>query len=160
MRVCAILDNSTRDEVFGNTPTDRGQVFYEWINQGYGRLVIGGTQLRDELGGNNEQPGSVNFRRWLPTAIRLGRVAQPNDDTVVDAAAKALKTQGICQSNDPHVLALAQHTGAQLLYTNDQALQRDFGNRAIIGGIGGKVYPNTDYREFLNNRRNRRLCNR
>ena len=158
--MCAILDNSTRDEVFGNLPTDRGRFFFDWINQGQGRLAIGGTKLRTELGGSTQQPGSVNFRRWLPTAIRLGFVIQPDDDDMVDAAADNLEAQGICLSDDPHVLALAQDTGARLLYSNDEALRQDFTNRAIIGGVRGKVYPNTDYREFLNDRRNRRLCSR
>ena len=158
--MCAILDNSTRDEVFGNAPTDRGRFFFDWINQGKGRLAIGGTKLRAELGGSIQQPGSINFRRWLPTAIRLGLVTQPDDDDVVDATARNLEAQGICLSNDPHVLALAQQTGARLLYSNDGDLQEDFRNRGIVGGVRGKIYPNTGYREFLNDRRNRRLCSR
>ena len=158
--MCAILDNSVRDEVFGNAPTDRGRLFYEWINRGQGRLAIGGTKLREELGGSTQQPGSVNFRRWLPTAIIRGFVIQPDDDEIVDEAARNLETQGICLSNDSHVLALAQDTGARLLYSNDEALRRDFTNRDIIGGVRGRIYPTTRYREFLNDRRNRRLCAR
>ena len=158
--MCAILDNSTRDEVFGNAPTDRGRFFFEWISQGRGRLAIGGTKLRAELGGSTRQPGSANFRRWLPTAIRLGRVMQPDNDDVVDMAASDLEAQGNCLSDDPHILALARHIGARLLYSNDQALRDDFTNRAIIGGVRGKIYPNTGYQEFLNDRRNLRLCSR
>ena len=158
--MCAILDNSTRDEVFGSAPTDRGRFFFEWINQGQGRLAIGGTKLRSELGGSTQQPGSVNFRRWLPTAIRLGRVTQPDNDGAVDMAASDLEVQGNCLSDDAHILALTRHTGARLLYSNDQALRDDFTNRAIIGGVRGKVYSNTGYQEFLNDRRNRRLCSR
>ena len=158
--MCAILDNSTRDEVFGDTPTNRGRLFYEWINRGQGRLAIGGAKLREELGGSTQQPGSVNFRRWLPTAIIRGLVTQPDDDAVVDAAARNIEAQGICLSNDSHVLALAQDTGARLLYSNDEALRQDFTNPAIIGGVRGKIYPNTGYRDFLNDRRNRRLCRR
>ena len=158
--MCAILDNSTRDEVFGNVLTDRGRFFFEWINQGQGRLAIGGTKLRAELVGSTQQPGSVNFRRWLPTAVRLGRVMQPDDDDAVDLVASDLEAQGNCLSDDPHILALAQHTGARLLYSNDQALRADFTNRAIIGGVSGKIYPNTGFQEFLNDRRNRALCAR
>ena len=158
--MCAILDNSTRDEVFGNAPTDRGRLFYEWINQGQGRLAIGGSKLREELGGSTRQPGSINFRRWLPAAIRLGFVTQPDDDEMVDMAARDLEARRICLSDDPHVIALARDTGARLLYSNDEALRQDFTNRAIIDGVRGKIYPNTGYREFLNDRRNRRLCSK
>lgn len=158
--MCAILDNSARDEVFGDTPTERGRVFHAWLNEGRGRLVIGGTKLRNELGGSNgQQPGSANFRKWLPAAIRRGRLAQW-DDKAVDNAASVLEEQGVCQSDDPHVVALAQASGARLLYTVDRALQEDFTNPVIIAHPRGKIYPTAGYRDFLNDRRNRNLCGR
>ena len=157
--MCAILDNSARDEVFGDTPTERGLAFHEWLNAGRGRLVIGGTKLRAELAGNRRQPGSVNFRKWLPEAIRLGRLAQW-DDNEVDNVASVLEEQGVCQSDDPHVVALAQASGARLLYTVDRALQQDFTNPVVIANPRGKIYPTERYRDFLNHRRNRNLCGR
>ena len=158
--MCAILDNSARDEVFGDTPTERGLVFHEWLDKGRGRLVIGGTKLRHELAGSSgQQPGSANFRKWLPAAIRLGRVSQW-DDQEVDNVATALAEQGVCQSDDPHVVALARASGARLLYTVDRALQQDFTNPIIIANPRGKIYPTARYRDFLNNRRNRNLCGR
>ena len=40
----------------------------------------------------------------------------------------------------PHVLALAQVSGARLLYSNDQTLQRDFKNSKLIKNPRGNVY--------------------
>ena len=51
-----------------------------------------------------------------------------------------LRTEGVCKSNDLHVLALALVSGARLLYTNDTALIDDFGNREVIARPRGKIY--------------------
>ena len=167
--MCAILDNNVRDHVFGNAPTERGLIFYNWLNSGKGRLVISGTQLRAELAGNRQpggelagnrrQPGSVNFRKWLRAAIKLGRVEQCDDREVDDAARDLIKDR-VCRSDDPHVIALARASGARLLYTNDDDLEADFKNARLISKPRGKIYPHEGCQEFLNDRRNRRLCAR
>ena len=157
--MCAILDNSVRDQVFGNAPTERGRIFYNWLNTGKGRLVIGGKKLRAELAGNRPQPGSANFRKWLPTAIRLGRVTEW-DDREVDDATRDLKKDKVCQSDDPHIIALARASGARLLYTSDDDLESDFKNARLISKPRGKIYPHESCQEFLNDRRNRNLCAR
>ena len=43
----------------------------------------------------------------------------------------ALTLSDSCRSNDPHVIALAQINGARLLYSNDEALQKDFGDKRL-----------------------------
>ena len=65
----------------------------------------------------------------------------------------------MCESDDPHIIALAQISGARLLYTNDLALQRDFRKRDLIADPRGKVYSThrrDDYteahRKLLSNR--------
>ena len=57
------------------------------------------------------------------------------------------------QSNDAHVIALAQLSGARLLYTNDGDLQKDFRNKNLVDNPEGKVYsteaeknPNKEFR--------------
>ena len=61
------------------------------------------------------------------------------DETVDDHAA-GLRGEGVCRSNDLHVIALALVSGARLLYTNDRALIDDFGNREIVARPRGKIY--------------------
>ena len=61
-------------------------------------------------------------------------------DQDVNGRAETLRRSNICTSNDEHVIALALVSGARLLYTNDQALIDDFGNREIVAGPRGKVY--------------------
>ena len=153
--MCAIVDANVGHEVFGDAQSDAGRYFFEWLNRANGgRLAIGG-KLREELCSNR------NFLRWLSVAGRLGRTINVSDDHV-DVETESLRTQGICRSNDEHVLALARLSGARLLFTNDQALQTDFRNRAIIGGVRGRIYTTRersdvrrDHRDLL---RRRDLC--
>ena len=130
--MCAIVDNNVRDQVFGNNRPDAGEFFFNWLEERSGRLVVGGELLR-------ELSGYSNFTAWLPDAIRSGRVSVIPDEAV-DAEAASLRAEGLCRSDDEHVLALARLSGARLLFTNDRALQEDFRNRAIVGGVRGRIY--------------------
>lgn len=130
--MCAIVDVNVTSEVFGNPRPPAGQMFLEWLESPRGQLVIGG-RLRTELNRNERLLG------WLKSATRFGRVRTVSDDDV-DERAKRLRREGICTSNDEHVLALALVSGARLLYTNDNALIADFKNREIIADPRGRVY--------------------
>ena len=130
--MCAIVDVNVASEVFGSPRPPAGQVFFEWLESPRGQLVVGG-RLRDELNHNARLLG------WLKSATRFGRVRLVSDDEVDDRA-KRLRREGICTSNDEHVLALALVSGARLLYTNDNALIADFKNRAIVAGPRGRIY--------------------
>ena len=130
--MCAIIDTSVVGLVFGDDRPEAGVEFFKWINSGKGKLVVGG-ELRKELSGSTE------FRLWWQQAQLAGR-AKSFDDAEIDEQTQKIKTAGGYRSNDPHVLALAQVSGARLLFTNDQALKRDFGNSRLIGPRRGKVY--------------------
>ena len=153
--MCAIVDANVGHEVFGDTQSEAGRYFLDWLNRTNGGTLVIGGKLREELCSNN------NFLRWLRTAVRLGR-ALNFDDQEVDAETESLRAEGICSSNDEHVLALARLSGARLLFTNDQALQGDFRNRAIVGGVRGRIYTTRErsdvrrtHRDLL---RRRDLC--
>ena len=64
--MCAVLDASVCSMVFGGEDRpDAGRRFFEWVNSGKGRLVIGG-KLRDEL------YQSQKFKNWAATAVQYG----------------------------------------------------------------------------------------
>ena len=131
--MCAIVDNNVRDQVFGaNSQSPAGRFFLDWLSSGRGRLVVGGKLLR-------ELNGYSDFNRWLRTALARNRARQIDDDRV-DAETEAIRARQICRSDDEHVLALAQVSGARLLFTNDRALQDDFTNRRIIPNPRGRIY--------------------
>ena len=130
--MCAIMDNNVRHEVFGDNQTEAGKLFLNWLTSKGGVLVVGGKLLQ-------ELADSPKFKEWLQEAQRAGRARRISDQEVNNET-ENLREQRICQSNDEHVLGLARVSGARLLFTNDQALTRDFKNRQIIRGVRGRVY--------------------
>ena len=130
--MCAILDNNVRHEVFGDSQTEAGKFFLDWLDKKDGMLVVGGKLLQ-------ELSGYSNFVQWLQQALLSNRARRISDQEVNNET-ENLREQRICQSNDEHVLGLARVSGARLLFTNDQALTNDFKNRNIIPGVRGRVY--------------------
>ncbi len=144
--MCAIVDTNVANEVFGSSPCPAGEKFLDWINKGSGRLVVGGKLLK-EL-----ESGSPCFRNWATQAISSGTMRIVNRGRV-DARTVELREEQTLKSDDPHVIALAQLSGARLLYSNDGDLQKDFKNKILIDNLEGKVYstdeennPNKEFR--------------
>ena len=139
--MCAIVDNDVRHEVFSpDSQTKAGKHFLNWLDEGNGRLVVGGKLWRElsEYG---------HFQKWFQVAITSSRAFRFKDDEV-DASESEIRSKQICQSNDEHVLALALVSGARLLFTNDRNLQQDFGNREIISSPRGKVYTTVRHKDI------------
>ena len=138
--MCAIVDANIASEVFGPNRCPASEKFLEWVNKGRGRIVVGG-KLLEEL---EKLPG---FREWAQNARLAGIVRTTNGDTV-NARAKQIGDSGICQSDDPHVIALAQISGARLLYSNDKTLHQDFKRKTLVDGPRGKVYSTVEDKNF------------
>ena len=129
--MCVIIDANAAHQVFGDSKSEAGEFMLSRLSPRI-QLAVGG-ELLDEL----ERIGG--FSRWLLTARRTGHARLIPDDDVNEETDR-LRAQATCQSNDHHVLALANASGARLLFTNDSALQNDFRNRRIIGGTRGRIY--------------------
>ena len=149
--MCAIIDVNIAAEVFGSNRPSAGVAFSNWLNSGRGQLVVGGKLLQ-------ELDGDHKFRTWRQQAVLAGRVALCNNDAVNEKM-KKLQRENACRSDDPHVIALAQISGARLLYSNDADLQQDFKDKNLIDSPRGKVYS-TRYNEDFQDRHRRLLGNR
>lgn len=153
--MCAIVDANVVHEVFGSNLPRAGERFFDWIEKGSQRFVVGGKQL-EEI-----EQGSEAFRKWASEAITAGKMRVVNKFEV-DAKAREIENEGGYQSDDPHILALAQVSGARLLYSNDGNLQEDFGNKDLIDHPRGKVYSTRVNKDFQPEHRrllaNRNLC--
>ena len=153
--MCAIVDANVMHEVFGSNLQSAGEQFFDWIEKGTKRLVVGG-KLREEL-----EQSSEDFRKWARVAIRTGKIRIVNTNEV-DAKTREIENEGGYVSNDPHVLALAQVSGARLLYSNDGDLQEDFGKKSLIDRPRGKIYSTRRNKDFQPVHRrllaNRNLC--
>lgn len=139
--MCAIIDANVVHEVFGSNLPSAGERFFDWLERGNERLVVGG-KLLEEL-----EASSEGFRLWASEAAEAGKMRVLNKDEV-DAKTREVENDGGYESNDPHVLALAQVSGARLLYSNDGDLQADFKNRQLIDNPPGKVYSTRENRDF------------
>lgn len=134
--MCGIVDANVAGEVFGGRPTPAGRAFFDWLNSGRGRLVVGGELLR-------ELEGSRDFTAWAKVATLAGRMTTLGREEV-EARTRQIEHGAEHASNDPHVLAVAQVGGARLLFTNDERLEQDFKNRSLIDGPRGRVYHTRD----------------
>ena len=143
--MCAIVDVNIVPELFSSNSLSAGRKFLEWLDSGTGVLVVGGILL-EEL--NNTQA-----KMWLETAIRSERAFRI-DSNKVNARTSVLEMEHSYKSDDPHILALAQLSGARLLYTNDRDLQADFKNKALIDTPRGKVYSTLQDKEFKESHKN------
>ena len=153
--MCAIVDANVVSEVFGSNPPPAGEKFFDWLNRGSGRLIVGG-KLLEEL-----EQGSADFRRWGREAQLAGRMIIANKSEV-DARTEQIQSEDAIRSDDPHVIALAQVSGARLLYSNDGNLQRDFKNKSLIDDPRGKVYSTSEDGSFQRSHdrllKNKNLC--
>ena len=130
--MCAIVDANVAHQVFGPDRPEAGIKFFNWIASGKGRLVAGGKLLK-------ELSGSEAFRAWW-SQPQLAGLTTTFQEKTVDRQTQEVERERVHQSNDPHVLALAQISGARLLFTNDRDLQQDFKNSKLIEPSGGRIY--------------------
>lgn len=155
--MCAILDASVLNMVFGPSLSTEGTQFFKWLNSGKGRLVIGG-KTKVELYQNG------NFARWAKQQVLAARLVSHGreskkmrfasvveyDDTAIEAETRRIEKQKLLfESNDLHVIALARVSGARLLYSKDGKLQQDFKNEHLVHSPRGKVYSNKAHQHLL-----------
>ena len=146
--MCAIVDTNAAHKVFGSNQahaTGAGEGFLRWLNSGKGKLVIGGERFDQEL---SRVP---KFREWADQAQRAGRLIRQSKDRI-DQETERIENSGCLKSDDPHIIALAQVSGARLLFSNDRELQDDFKNPEIINNPRGKIYSTLRNNDFTNDK--------
>ena len=119
--MCAIIDANVRDDVFRKR-TEEGRHFHHWLMKRGGRIIIGGTKLRDELFGQSRA------YKALFAQLELAGRAIVKDAAKVDALAQDMESEGGWESDDWHIIALTQlHINeVRVLYSKDIPLHEDF----------------------------------
>lgn len=143
--MCAIIDADVVSKVFCLNRKPAADQFFNWVNAGQGRLVIGGT-LEIELYKNG------TFRSWAESALKAGRLRFENKKSVMDKS-KELKASYRLRSDDPHTIALAMVSGARLLYSNDKDLHKDFKNEKLINDPQGRIFSTNNSENFTRQKR-------
>lgn len=149
--MCAIVDANVTHLVFGPRQSDAGKQILQWIQQKPNRLWSGGLLYREM------QDNSVEFRRWAVQAQLAQRIRILPEDEIQRKAARIEQDFDLC-SKDSHVLAIALLSGARLLFSDDQNLQKDFRDRTVISQPRGKLFPTQD--GVGSDRRRKQLLNK
>lgn len=103
--------------------------------------ILDAGTVAEVFGEERNAPGR-QFFEWLET---------PHARLIVGGRNPSLT------SNDPHVIALADVSGARILYSNDENLRDDFRNSVLVSSPRGKLYPTGESAKA--ERRRRRLLN-
>ena len=152
--MCAIVDANAVWEVFGSNRPEAGQKFFDWLTVGSGILIIGGKLL-------SEVSKDKRFNKWASEAIKSGKM-RIEDSTEIEKREVEIARTCQVKSNDVHIVALAQVSGARLLYSNDGRLIGDFKDKSLIDRPRGKTYRTSDDPAFTPSKRallaNRALC--
>jgi hypothetical protein len=144
--VCAIIDANQFSLAFSAPPDSRYVPLLRWLLDGGGALAYGGTKYASELGAH------ANAVAFFAERFRAGRAVRiPND--AVDAKTASLASQGQCESNDEHIIALALLSGARTICTQDEALTRDVRNPTLLSDPRGRVYRTAAHSHLLTHHR-------
>lgn len=144
--MCLIVDTNCLSLTFSDPPHDDLRPIAEALFKGNAQLTIGGTKLRKEYRKHSDAI------RALALLDRNGQTKYVND-TEVDKQELKLIEQNVCQSDDQHIVALAQISGTRLVCTKDQNLHADITNKGLLDKPRGSVYQNAGHSELL-----RRFC--
>ncbi|WP_419166796.1 hypothetical protein [Candidatus Palauibacter sp.] len=107
--MCAIIDLNVVGDVFKRNRSRAEEQFFDWLERPGARLVIGGKLWKEELRRNG------NFAAWAQEGLRAGRVKEFPEDAVNEES-DVVSAEGLCKSDDPHIIGLARVSRARLLY--------------------------------------------
>ena len=138
--MCIIID-ANRMGVFLTEPPDHDAApIHDWLRKKGGKIVYStGGKFAAEVRGRTRERLTLYARSGQAIYIEARRFRDKQSSLANDDI----------KSDDPHVLALAQESGARLLYTDDTALMRDFKDKRFIDKPRGKVYRNQTHVELL-----------
>ena len=140
--MCLIVDASRLGDCLAEPVKPDTEPILSWIRRG-GRLIYStGGQYGSEL------DRSPQLKRKLRDWVQAGRAQLVPSDQFLDDE-RALASRRDLRSNDPHILALARHSGARVLYTGDGRLMEDFKNKSLIDGPRGRIYSGAANKRLL-----------
>ena len=141
--MCIIVDADRMSIFLADPEHSDAAPIHTWLRRGRGKLVYStGDKFRCELRGRAT-------KERLAALVQAGQ-ARFLPPSSVEEQERQLKAEGVCRSNDRHVLALARASGTRLLFTGDAALQTDFKDRKILANPRGRIYSGARNRQLLN----------
>ncbi len=140
--MCIIVDANQMGTFLREPRRPEVEPIHKWLEKS-GRLIYSDDgQFRRELGHTAKQK--------LQGYVQAG-VAKGIPSSSFHAIEANYQSNENVKSDDAHILALAKHTGARLLFTEDKNLIEDFKNKDLINKPRGKVYKNQEHAHLLSN---------
>lgn len=152
--MCVIIDANIADDVFGKHGPASTKGLLDQIISGKLIFVVGGSRLVNELDKISNTARDV-IRQALISGIGISMSKE-----AIDNQTERLIQNHRFVSNDQHIIALAQVSGARLLCSYDRALHEDFKNKELINNPRGRIYPASEPADQEFGKKHRDLLNR
>ena len=155
--MCIVIDTNSLAHVFNNNSIQHQhfQPVFQWIVEGEGHVVYGGTKYKDEL---------LKAHRYLRLFRRLkdARRAFEIDQGMVDAEGVRLeeKTKGT-NCNDQHIIAIFVVSGCRLFCSLDNKADKYIRDKSLYpkGRARPSIYRNRNHEHLLSRKYIVRLRN-
>jgi hypothetical protein len=145
--MCLVIDVNVLCLVFGKKKRAAFTPVREWIENGRGRMIYGGTKYNQELANWKMLP----MLKELNTARRTVHI--PN--ATVDEIARALKIKfPEADFDDEHIAALVIASRCRVVCTNDKRAMPYLKCRELFAGYDGVERPKI----FTGDRRHGKMC--
>ena len=151
--MCVIIDANIASDVFGKNGPESTKELYNRIKSETLKFVVGG-KLRQEL-----DRVSTYVQDVIRQALIAGNCISVNNAEIDKKIQQITKAQRFT-SNDQHIIALAQVSGARLLCSYDKDLHEDFKNKELIDNPRGRIYPASEAADQTFGKKHRDLLNR
>jgi predicted nucleic acid-binding protein len=115
--MCIIIDTNVLADVFekGSKFHSEFEPVYDWINDGKGKIVLGGSKYANELDRTRK------YLKILGEFERKNKIVRVNNEKV-DAREKEIeKKKRHTDFNDAHLIAIVIESGCMLVCTKDSA---------------------------------------
>lgn len=143
--MCIVIDVNVLPNVFQSTNADHQEFKYikDWIINGKGKLVYGGTDFINEI--------PVKFRRIINQLKIANKVVLANGKDVDNYTKEVKKIIQHRDFDDPHLVALLKITGCKLIASNDIRAYPYFRHQVFFGVSRNrpKIYSGSGNRNLL-----------
>jgi hypothetical protein len=140
--MCLLVDANRAHVLFGQPGSEVAAPIWAWLGRD-GILIYGG-KLAEELGRLGDA------RRLLLRLNQAGKAILEDGKRTNDLDLELQSRSGL-RSNDAHILALAEISGARVVFTEDTALMKDFTNPKMLRPRG-RVYRYASHNHLLGHR--------
>lgn len=146
--MCLIIDANSLSKVFKSTDRQHSefQPVLAWIIDGNGKIIIGGSKIKQELLGKIQW-----FRPMLMQLLRVNKVVMIDDDSV-DIIENRIKRQvNDPDFDDPHLLALIIKSKTKIVCSQDKRAYPYIGNKSLYpkGSKIPAIYSGRNNRNLL-----------